>query len=188
MSLTTTETSICNSALIKIGADRINSMTETNRRAQLCNEQYSKVRDEVLRSHPWNFAITRAEFSQLTTTPSFGYNYEYAIPSDCLRILSLHDNTIEWKQEGNKILSDSETIKARYLKRITAPAEFDSIFIEGLALRLAVDLAYSLVQSSTLSQNLLGEYSRHLALARSIDAQEGTPPDLIDDSFLEARL
>ena len=90
MSLTTTETSICNSALIKIGADRINSMTETNRRAQLCNEQYSKVRDEVLRSHPWNFAITRAEFSQLTTTPSFGYNYEYSIPSDCLRILSLH--------------------------------------------------------------------------------------------------
>jgi hypothetical protein len=27
-----------------------------------------------------------------------------------------------------------------------------------------------------------------MALARSIDAQEGTPPDLIDDSFLEARL
>ena len=188
MSLTTTETSICNSALIKVGADRITSMTEDNRRAQLCNEQFSKVRDEVLRTHPWNFALARAEFSQLTTTPAFGYSYEYSIPSDCLRILNLHDETIEWKQEGNKVLSDSSTIKARYIKRITAPAEYDSIFIEAMALRLAADLAYSLVQSSTLSQNLLAEYERHMALARSIDAQEGTAPDLIDDSFIEARL
>ena len=188
MSLTTTETSISNSALIKIGADRINSLTETNRRAQLCNEQYSKVRDEVLRSHPWNFAITRAEFTQLSSTPAFGYTYEYSIPSDCLRILELHDSTIEWKQEGNKVLSDSATIKARYLKRVTAPAEYDSLFVEALALRLAADLAYSLVQSSTLSQNLLVEYEKHMALARSIDAQEGTAPDLTDDSFIEARL
>ena len=105
-----------------------------------------------------------------------------------MRILDLHDSTIEWKQEGNKVLSDSATIKARYLKRVTAPAEYDSLFVEALALRLAADLAYSLVQSSTLSQNLLVEYEKHMALARSIDAQEGTAPDLTDDSFIEARL
>ena len=188
MSLTTTETSICNSALIKIGAERINSLTETNKRAQLCNEQYSKVRDEVLRSHPWNFAITRASFSQLSSTPAFGYTYEYAIPSDCLRILDLSDEATEWKQEGNKILTDSATIKARYIKRVTAPAEYDSFFIEALALRLATDLSYSLVQSTTLSNMLITQYQAHLSLARSYDAQEGTPPDLIDDSFVEARL
>lgn len=188
MSLTTTETSICNSALIKIGADRINSLTEANKRAQLCSEQYSKVRDEVLRSHPWNFAITRAEFSQLSSTPAFGYTYEYSIPSDCLRILDLHDETIIWKQEGNKILSDSATIKARYIRRVTAPAEYDSYFIEALALRLAADLSYSLVQSTTLSSMMTQQYEKHLAFARSYDAQEGTPPDLTDDSFIEARL
>tara|TARA_R100001594_G_scaffold2889_2_gene11195 strand:+ start:303 stop:869 length:567 start_codon:yes stop_codon:yes gene_type:complete len=188
MSLTTTETSICNSALIKIGADRINSLTETNKRAQLCNEQYSKVRDEVLRSHPWNFAITRAEFAQLSTTPAFGYTYHFSIPSDCLRILNLSDETIEWKQEGNKLLTDSATVKARYIKRVTAPAEFDSFFIEALALRLAADLSYSLVQSTTLSSLMTQQYEKHLAFARSYDAQEGTPPELTDDSFIEARI
>ena len=86
------------------------------------------------------------------------------------------------------MLTDSATIKARYIKRVTAPAEYDSFFIEALALRLATDLSYSLVQSTTLSNMLITQYQAHLSLARSYDAQEGTPPDLIDDSFVEARL
>ena len=47
MPLTTTEVSICNSALIKVGAERITSLSDSNKRAQLCSEQYSKMRDEV---------------------------------------------------------------------------------------------------------------------------------------------
>ena len=105
-----------------------------------------------------------------------------------LRILNLSDETIEWKQEGNKLLTDSATVKARYIKRVTAPAEFDSFFIEALALRLAADLSYSLVQSTTLSSMMTQQYEKHLAFARSYDAQEGTPPELTDDSFIEARI
>tara|TARA_R100000458_G_scaffold59881_1_gene72423 strand:- start:4949 stop:5518 length:570 start_codon:yes stop_codon:yes gene_type:complete len=189
MALTTTETSISNSALVKLGAERINSLTETNRRAQLCNEQYEKVRDEVLRAHPWNFAIKRMELSQLTTTPAFEYDYEYLLPSDCLRVLELHDNTIKWSIEADrKLLSDSATVKIKYISRVTATAEYDSLFIEALSFRLAADISYALVQSSSLSQKLLGEYENVLSAARSIDAQEGTAPDLIDDSFVESRL
>jgi len=189
MALTTTETSICNSALIKLGAERINSLSETNKRARLCNEQYNKVRDEVLRAHPWNFALKRASLGTLTTTPLFEYDYEFQLPSDCLRVLSLHDNTILWAIEADrKLLSDSSEVKIKYISRVTATAEYDSQFLEALSFRLAADLSYSLVQSSALSQKLLAEYESVLSAARSIDAQEGTPPDLIDDSFVESRL
>ena len=56
---------ICNSGLIKLGASTIMSLTEGTKNANLCNEQFAKLRDEVLRGHNWNFAIARAKLAQL---------------------------------------------------------------------------------------------------------------------------
>jgi len=52
--------SICNSALAKVGAPEITLISDSNKRANLCNLLYPKVRDKVLKSHPWNFALKRA--------------------------------------------------------------------------------------------------------------------------------
>lgn len=189
MPLTTTEVTICNSALIKLGAERINSLSETNKRARLCNEQYSKLRDEVLRSHPWNFAIKRVALASTGVKPLFDYDYEFTIPTDVLRIISLHDKTIKWRIEaGRKLLSDSSEVNIEYIAQVTAAAEFDTYFAEALALRLASDLAYPLVQSLNLQNSMLQRYELHMKNARSLDAQEGTPSDLIDDTWVEIRL
>ena len=53
-----TEVSICSNALRKLGDDPITSLTEDTERARLCNAFYNTARDSLLRSHPWNFAIT----------------------------------------------------------------------------------------------------------------------------------
>lgn len=50
---------IANIALSKIGAQRIVSFSENTENARLLNAIYGTIRDEVLRAHPWNFAITR---------------------------------------------------------------------------------------------------------------------------------
>jgi len=55
-----TEVSICSNALRRLGDDPITSLTDDTERARLCNAFYQDSRDLVLRSHPWNFAITRA--------------------------------------------------------------------------------------------------------------------------------
>jgi formylglycine-generating enzyme required for sulfatase activity len=39
------------------------------------------VRDEVLRSHRWNFAAKRAALTQ-GTTPAFGWGYSYTLPTE----------------------------------------------------------------------------------------------------------
>lgn len=189
MPLTTTEVSICNSALIKVGAERITSLSDSNKRAQLCSEQYSKMRDEVLRSHPWNFAIKRATLVSTGNKPLFDYDYEYVIPTDVLRIISIHDKTIKWRVEADrKLVSDSTSVKIEYIAQITAAAEFDAYFSEALSLRLASELAYPLVQSVRLQENLAARYEKVIRNARSFDAQEGTPRELIDDSWVETRL
>jgi hypothetical protein len=110
---------ICNAGLIKLGAERINSLSENNKRARLCNERFDGLRQEVLRAHPWNFAIRRADLVRLSTTPEYEYNYEYQLPSDCLRVLEtaadkdnpggdiLGNSITKYKIEGRKLLTNS---------------------------------------------------------------------------------
>lgn len=180
---------ICNSALIKIGADRIISLDDDNKRAQYCKEQYPKLRDELLRAHPWNFAIKRKELGQLATTPEFEFTYEYQLPTDCLRVLKTSlPNVEEYSIEGRKLLSTSQEVSIKYISQVTDTSLFDKGFEEVLAFRLAADLAYGLVQNAALQGALFDEYQVQLSLARSYDAQEGFSDNQIEaDTWLNSR-
>jgi len=192
--MTVSVVDICNSALYKIGASRISSLTEQNKPARICNDIYSKIRDEVLRAHPWNFAIKRIQLAQESTTPTFGFDYQYALPSDCLRPLGISPDsdmgtvrTIEHRIEGSKLLTNETVVFLRYIFRETNTTNYDPNFVEALAFRLAQELAYPIVQSGDLTDRMEKKYRDWIADARTYDAQEGTPQDLIDDTFLNAR-
>lgn len=183
-----TSTSICNSALAKVGAERILSLDENSVNARLCKEQYAKVLNDLLRAHPWNFAIKRVQLSASTTEPVFGYAYKYGLPNDCLRVLGVEfEETIEWVKEGRFILSDYETMKIRYVSSDIQPGDFDTNFAEALATRLAADICFSLNQSTSLKDTLTKEAEFRLAQARSFDAQEGSPPRVYADEWLTSR-
>lgn len=184
--MASSETAICNSALIKLGVERINSLLEDNERASVCAEQYPKMRDEVLYDHPWNFAIKRAELPLLVSTPVYGFDQEFTLPLDCLRVLEI-DGNIEFKIEGRKLLANDDVAKIKYISRITDVSLFTPKFDEALALRLASDLAWPLVQSRTLAEDMLKAYILWLKDGRSSDGQEGTPEDIVADEWLLAR-
>jgi hypothetical protein len=183
---------ICNSALTKLGGRRIDSLTQNIKEARLCNEAYPLLRDELLQSHPWNFATARVELAQLTSIPAFDYDYEYQLPSDCLRVIDIEnpDYDIKWEVSGDKLLSNEETVKIKYIKKETNTSKFSPVFIQALSLRLAWDLAYSLIQSGTQAQYWQSAYENYLRSARSYDSQEGKPEEVIDeynDIFLNSR-
>lgn len=186
-----TITSVCNSALIKLGADRISSITQDTKSAQLLNAIFDQVRDELLRIHPWNFAIKRAELSPSVTAPSYGYEFAYDIPSDSLRILDTDqdeefgDN--EWKVEGRQILTHFDTLKIRYLSRIEDPNQWDPAFAEAFAWRLAYGISYGLTQSATVMQAMEAGYKRAISEARSIDGMEGTMTGFVADTWTNSR-
>lgn len=183
-----TETSICNSALIKLGVDRINSLTENKKSAILCNEQYPKLRDEVLVSHPWNFSIRRITLAKLSSTPLFGFVNEFQLPTDCLRVLSTEDDkSVPYKVEGRKLLTDNSDVKILYISQVTDTSQYSPRFVEALALRIAVELSYSLISNTNITSLLIRQLELHMSRSRSVDAQEGTPDDLVQDTFIEAR-
>ena len=189
-----TEVSICSNALRKLGDDPITSLTEDTERARLCNAFYESSRDSLLRSHPWNFAITRATLAQLSTTPAYGLAYQYALPTDpyCLRVLEMEYQDYIFKienlaTEGRVLLTDESTAKILYIARITDTTLFDSLFVDLLTAKLATNLAYAITGSLKVQEQMYKLFQLKLSEARSIDGQEGFIDDLVSDTFTDFR-
>ncbi len=182
------EVSICNSALREVGAEMITSLTEDNKRAIVVNEQYHKSRKHLLRSSKWNFATKRVALASTINTPAFEYAYEFQLPSDCLKVLRLEDEDIAYVIEGNKLLTNESSIKIKYISDVQDTTLFPSDFAEVLALKIAVDICMSLTQDRLLKRDLLAQLDVLLADARSMDAQEGTPDDFMNDVWINSRL
>ena len=189
-----TEVSICSNALRRLGDDPITSLTDDTERARLCNSFYEDSRDAVLRSHPWNFAITRASLAKLSTAPAYGFANQFALPTNpyCLRVLGMEYEDYIFKVEnvathGRVLLTDEATANIIYVARITDTNLFDAMFVDVLTQKLAVDLAYPVTNSTTLQTQMQKVFEKKLSEARSIDGQEGFIDDLVSDTFTDFR-
>ena len=189
MSSLASEVNVANLALTDLGADRIIALDEDSENARKVNAIFALVRDAELRSHPWNFAIERINFNQTINTPAFGFTSEFQIPGRVLRILSSENrNYDEWVREGDKVLIDDTSFKARCITRIEDPTIWDEQFVVCFAGRLSAELAYSITDSRTLAADKWEIYKQKKTLATGVDAQEGTPLELLADEWLDSRL
>ena len=174
---------ICNNALIDLGASAINSLTEDSKAARLCNQRFDSIRDTVFRFHPWNCLVNRASLAADTVTPAFQYSYQYTLPTDpyCLRVLGLETADFLFKVEGRKILTNETTVNIIYVGRVLDTNEYDYGLIETLSAALAASLAYPLIGSVSLAQQMKANYDQKLVEARFVDATEGSPGNIITD-------
>jgi hypothetical protein len=189
-----TEVSICSNALRRLGDNPITSLTDDTERARLCNSFYADARDAVLRLHPWNFAITRTSLAQLSDTPSYGFAYQYSLPTNpyCLRVLAMEYEDYIFKVEnystqGRVLLTDQSSAKILYVAKITDTTQFDALFVDVLTAKLALDLCYPITNSVSLQDKMQKLYQLKLSDARSIDGQEGFIDDLVSDTFTDFR-
>lgn len=178
---------ICNSALIKLGVTPINDFTDDSKEARLCEMQYDRVRDAVLRSAPWSFALKRVVLAPSTDTLVFGDGTVYKLPVDCVKFVKLYDSRSTFVVEGEDLICSDEDVKGWYVTNSVAPEKYDPSFSEALAYALAADLCYSLVQSDTMRQGLLAGMKAFMEEARSYTSQENTPEDYQFDYFDSAR-
>lgn len=174
-----TETEICNLALARIGDTRISSFEDDTKPARLCKDLYDPTRDEVLRSHRWNFATKRRTCSRLEEDPPFVYNHYYQLPEDCLRVMEVNGSESSfqdhnrWEVEGKRIASNAEECNLVYTHKETNSSNFDPVFVESLSLKLASKFATALRGSSSQVAEVLQEYiTITKPLAGRVDASE----------------
>lgn len=180
---------ICNIALTNIGETKIAALTEENERARVVNLRYEDSRDSVLRTHPWNCAVTRVELSADVTAPAWGYAKRYALPADCLRVLDIENNYEKYEVEGRFLVTDSSSMKLKYIKKVTDPTDFDSLLTHAVAMKLASEIAENLTGRADLRDRMLAKYLQILSEARGVDSQETSlPGEFIADDYINARL
>ena len=181
-------TEICNSALIKLGVEPIASLTEDSKPASLCNRQYARLRDKLLQSHYWNFAMARNELAVVSITPSFGFQFVYQLPSNCLRALHLQNKSARFKVEQNRYLHTNVSgAKLLYIVKEEDVSKFSPMFQELLSYDIAIDLCMVLTQKRTLKADLIAERKELLRDTRSIDGQEGFMDSIIEDTWINSR-
>jgi hypothetical protein len=181
-----------NSALIKLGAERIISEDDESVRARLMKEQYPKLRDALMRSHPWKFARGRASLALIdpipTTFSGWDFQYVFQLPADCLRVIETNlCNDEEWSVENPYLACNSSEVLIKYIKKITDVTKFDDNFCEVLAWYMAADVAYALTQSTAREQAANAGFEEALMTARSFNAQQGSVQRVISDDWLTAR-
>ena len=186
---------MCNSALNLLGASTISALTDDTKNARLCNQRYEPVRNRVFRSHAWNCLHKRVQLAQNSTAPVVEYDYAYLLPSDCLRVLKIHNGTtdsiatnLDYKIEGRNIVTDIDTIFLIYIALDTDPNNYDTYLRESISHQLAADLCYAITNNATLANQYMTRADERLREARFIDATENSLGIVEANEFTDARL
>ena len=188
------EVSICRTALLRLGDSSINSLDEQTNRSILCKNLYDQARDFIIRRHVWNSCVTRVALAPLATAPPFDYAYQFLLPANCLRVLSVgfaDEGLTPWKVEGSTsgriILCDENPCYLRYVFQNTDPATWDPGLIEAVTDYLTELLAYPITKSLGVVEVMTAKKERDGKVSRSIDGLEDVPETSTDAQFIAAR-
>ena len=175
------EVGIVNSAGRKIGVkNRVISLDDGSPLANLGADRYEEIRDEILRGHPWNFAMARAKLARATEEPGFEFTYKYVKPTGWVRTIGVFNNDagtgwVDYKEEGGHILSDAEDLYLRYVQKITDPNLMTPDFRECIAIQLAEEGAISITNSKGMAEKWERKLPKALNKAKSTDAMSDRP-------------
>jgi len=210
------EVDICNLALTRIGHGQIASLGEGSKAGDLCTLHYPMCRDSLFRAHPWNFTIRReALAASADYTPAFEFDYYFPLPTDCIKVIRTDfeaggssstavygfpgmsgyvNDAVPYRLENHSVLGrviacSESTLEIEYIAKVTDPAQFDELFVDLLAQRLAAEICVAFTDTQSLAKQMWEVYQSKLVEARTIDAQEGSAREIVDLSpWLQARV
>lgn len=190
----TTETDICNRALDIMKEASITSIDEDRSMARWFKRNFYTERDALLEYADWNFALKRVLLPADGAAPAFGWNYQYTLPGDCIRVLPLTlDGTIEGTplihevEDGKIMTNQSGPLKVRYIYRNENYASYPATFQGALSARLARRCAHWVTGKSSYVQVAQSIYGEAMEEAWTSDAIQGTWPRAADSEWIDAR-
>lgn len=186
---TISKVQVCNSALVQLGANKISNFDENSAEANACSTKWDIVRRDLLRNHPWNFAIRRRQIAASVGEPTYKYAYKFTLPAECIRLIQVYTNR-DYRLEGRSILTSrvddpsAPRLDIKYVADVEDPSEWDAAFVNVVVFRLAMELAYALPAKETQIDRMAALYTDFLQKAKSIDGSEDID-DHLDPSMPE---
>ena len=160
---------LVNMALDQIGwPGHIGTIYEGSPAARVALEVYGITRDTLIEQGDWPFAMAEVALIANGQTPPTPWAYEYAYPSDCLRVRNvkpgpLTGGTVDYNPQpqlfrpsfdlrtsppARMILANVSPAILVYNARVTNPASWEPGFVSALVSALAARMAFMLPQSA----------------------------------------
>jgi hypothetical protein len=179
---------VANRALQKVGVtQRLGTIDDAGLEGRAIRTCYDSLRDAELSNNAWTFAIVRTSIAADTASPDYDYLYQYQLPSDFVRKAPTRPLLTEFGdgnvREGNFILSnDPGPLNIRYVSNNVDEEFWHPLFVEGLAARIAFEIAEELTQSSSKQDSLATAYVKFISQAKRQNAiEKGIVRPNVDD-------
>ena len=169
-----TKIDLCSMALLKLGENPIQSLSDDTASAKLGRTLIDFVIDTMLSMHPWHFACRTYDLVR-------DENGKFNIPSDVLRIIKTNGHIME-----DKIVSDTNTLSIKAIVRIT-PDKFPSYFASLVATKLATEFCMPLIADQTVFRTLVALYETELQTAKFVDSTTSINPSIENFALIDSR-
>lgn len=146
-----------------------------------------------------NFSVPGSAYTT-SNVPAFEFDYAYGLPSDFMRVVSLHPDdagagNLQYKLETMSVsgtftaclLAHTSTAYLRYIRNVELVSLMTISFRRVLALRIAQRLAVGLGDKPGLMERISGELRGAYREARSIDGMEDFPDQFPAPSWVTSR-
>ena len=188
--------------MAKIGGGFITSLADNSTAARTLSAIWDGVRRAELSKRYWNFALARTSLAALSQTPAWGYDKQYQLPNDFLKLVQVSDFYISpsltdyrdaddspYAIEGTALLTNfTAPLKIRYVADVVNTGVFDPLFVEVIAAKLAYESCYTIVQSYQAREQAVNDYRLAIREAAVSNALAKPPQGFPDDSWVLGRL
>ncbi|MBQ2017151.1 MAG: hypothetical protein II208_01320 [Alphaproteobacteria bacterium] len=169
-----TKIDLCSMALLKLGEEPIQSLTDDSASAKLARTLFDPVIDALIAIYPWRFATADIELIRNS-------DENFLLPSNVLRVLKVPGRIV-----GNRVFSDAQTVTITALIR-TSPDKFPAYFTSLAATRLAMEFCVPLLGDQTVFHMLVALYETELQTAKFLDSTSSANSSIGDFSLITAR-
>ena len=179
-------TDIINMALLLIGQEMISSEDEGSKTSDVASALLDLCIETAISEDDWSFAKKRVKLSPLSETPLFGYDNGFLLPSDYNHIYIEEGDEFDFREEGNVIYANVDTLDMIYIANIEDLNLFKPKFTDAVVTLLAAKIAYAISGSTSLPAQLEQLYEKRLAKARAENTRGyGLIPET--DTWIEDR-
>ena len=176
-----TDVSVCNKALLLLGAEAITSFSDGTPAATAANTIYTEVKFMTMGMYPWSFTVAKTQLTKDSNPPANEWTNQFLLPNDMLlgvpravRTSSSPGAALfkEWEiaqssAGGAVLMTDATEIHIDYQKAV-AEGSMPSYFIQLLAYQMAWHLAEVITDQTQKS-----EYWRSIALGTAAESGRG---------------
>ncbi len=192
------KTDIYNLALAMIGEKGIQSPTEKSTQKTACDVAYPVALGSLLAGQvAWGFAKKTVVLAEVGTPPD-SWQYQYAYPSDGLRLLGIVQSSktqpatpyevgTRAESDARVIWCDAGSASMLYIYRVEDTSKFPPAFVDALATSLAMRVAMPLTRKLPVLKAMRELHREAISAAATIAADEQVEDPPGDAPWIEAR-